>query len=42
MYDEAIKKGFSKDKIIEKVVKEINNIKIDLQTGKLKINKAEL
>ncbi|MCI6031985.1 AHH domain-containing protein, partial [Fusobacterium varium] len=42
VYDEAIKKGLSKDKIIEKVVKEINNIKIDLQTGKLKINKAEL
>ncbi|UYI77765.1 MAG: AHH domain-containing protein [Fusobacterium varium] len=41
-YKDAVKKGLSKDKIIEKVVKEIDNIKNDLQTGKLKINSAEL
>ena len=42
VYDDAVKKGLTKDKVIEKVVKEIDNIKNDLQTGKLKINNAEL
>ena len=42
VYDDAVKKGLSKDKVTEKVVKEIDNIKNDLLTGKLKINNAEL
>ena len=41
VYEDGVKKGLSKEKITEKVVKTIDDIKNDLQTGKLKINNAK-
>ena len=41
VYEDGVKKGLSKEKITEKVVEEINKIKIDLLTGKEKINNAK-
>ena len=41
VYDDAVSEGLSKDKVTEKVVKAIDDIKNDLQTGKLKINNAK-
>lgn len=42
VHDDAVNAGLSKDEITEKVIKEIDNIRVRLQTGELKINNAKL